>query len=102
MPKKTRPRKPARKSNLLVSRLKPGQTPEALDAEMMVGGLAMNAIAAVGFSQGLGDLDLTACVTALEAATLRVTGGDLRDTEALLTAQSVALNTIFTDLAHRT
>ena len=50
----------------------------------------------------VGELDLTECVVALTMATRRVKNGDLSDQEAILTAQVVALNAIFTQLAHLT
>jgi hypothetical protein len=71
-------------------------------AEMIVRGLAMNAITAVGFSKTLGELDLTECVKALVTETERVKGGDLAGLEATLTAQVVALNAMFTQLANQT
>ncbi len=101
MAKNTRPTERANRSNTLVNRLKPGQTPAAGSAEMLVGGLAANAITAVGFSRQLGELDLTECVAALVTLTQRVKDGDLRDAESLLTAQGVVLNTIFTELTRR-
>jgi hypothetical protein len=98
MAKNTRP---TERSNTLDNRLKPGQTPAAGSAEMLVGGLAANAITAVRFSRELGELDLTECVAALVTLTQRVKDGDLGDAESLLTAQAVALNTIFTELTRR-
>ena len=98
MPKKTQP---TDRSYTLVNTLKPGQTPAAGKADMMVGGLATNAITALAFSQMLGELDLPECVTALATVTQRVNGGDLSNAEALLTAQGVVLNTIFTELSRR-
>ena len=92
---------PTNPSNTLVHRLTPGQTVAALVAETMVSGLAMNAVTAVGFSTHLGTLDLTACVAALTTTTERVKHGDLGEAEALLAAQSVTLNAIFTELSRR-
>ena len=101
MAKNTRPTERANRSNTLDNRLKPGQTPAAGMAEMLVGGLAANAVTAVGFSRQLGELDLTECVAALVTLTQRVKDGDLGDAESLLTAQGVVLNTIFTELTRR-
>ena len=89
------------KSSTLRSAKRPDQTLDAVVAEMMVDGIAMNAVTAVRYSQTLGELDLSECVTALKTATRLVNDGDLADTEALLTAQAVALNTVFTELARR-
>ncbi len=90
------------RSNTLVSHLAPGQTPSVLEAEMLVGGLTMNAVTAVAFSKHLGELDLTACVAAIQTSTRRVQNGDLAGLEATLAAQVVTLNAMFTQLAHQT
>jgi len=82
MSKKTRPTEATSKSNTIVNKLKSGQTPAAGMAEMMVGGLAVNAVTAVGFSKTFGELNLGECVTAMVAATQRVNGGDLAGLEA--------------------
>ena len=69
---------------------------------MVVSGLAINALTAARFSKlSFGDVDLTECLAKLNAVVERVHRGDLRATEALLTAQAVTLNTMFTHLAHR-
>ena len=46
-------------------------------------------------------LDLTTCLNAIVDAAERVKRGDLGDAEALLTAQTVTLNALFANLAHR-
>ena len=70
-------------------------------ADMMVAGLAGNAVTAVQFSKfPFGDVDPVECFGQLNAAVRRVHRGDLRDAEALLTAQAVTLNTMFTHLAN--
>ena len=57
---------------------------------------------AVRFSKSsFGDVDLTECFVKLHAAVDRVHRGDLRETEALLTAQAVALNSMFSSMAGR-
>ena len=101
MPKKPKPEKPERtsKSTTLVNRLKPKQSPDEAAAEMMVEGLGMNAITAGGYSKMLGELDLTECMVALVAETRRVQSGNLAGPEAMLTAQAVTLNAMFTQLA---
>ena len=84
------------RSNTLVNKLKPEETPEKATADMVVAGLASNAVTAVLFSKvPFGDVGLTACFAKLHAAVGRVQRGDLREPEALLTAQAVALNSIF-------
>ncbi len=87
------------RSNTLVNKLKPEETPEEAIADMVVEGLASNAMTAVGFSKSFGDVDLTECLVKLHHAVSRVHGGDLREAETLLTAQAVTLNTMFTHLA---
>ena len=67
---------------------------------MVVSGLPSNAVAAARFSKyPYGDIDLTECVARLYGAAERVHRGDLQEAEALLTAQAVTLNTMFTHLA---
>lgn len=89
------------KSRTLVSSAAPGQSPDAAKAELMVTGLAMNAVAAMTFSSQMGELDVTECLTALRAVTQRINGGDLSDAESLLAAQSIVLNTVFLELSRR-
>jgi len=86
----------------LVGRLKPTQTPDAALAEILVAGLALNAVTAVQFSKStLGEVDLTECINALVDSVERVNKGDLGEAEALLSAQAMTLNTIFTQLTQR-
>lgn len=89
------------KSRTLTSRLKSNQSPDTAQAEMMVEGLAMNAFTAIGFSKMLGELGLTECMAALIVETRRVQGGNLAGPEAMLTAQAVTLNAMFTQLANQ-
>ncbi len=102
MPKKTRPTEATSRSNTIVNKLKSGQIPAAGLAEMMVGGLAMNAVTIVGFSKMFGELDLAEWVTALGTETQKVNSGELAGLEATLTAQVVTLNTMFAQLANQT
>lgn len=93
--------KALRRSNTLVNRLEPRETPDESTAEMVVSGLAINAVTAAEFSKyPFGDVDLTECLIKLYDAVGRVHRGDLREAEALLMAQAVTLNTIFTHLAN--
>jgi len=103
MPKKTkRAAEPANGSKTLVVRVKPNQTPEAATAEMAIAGLASNAVTAVNFTKGtFGEVSLNETVAALADSVRAVHGGDLKGVEALLTAQAVALNAIFTELSQR-
>ena len=88
------------RSSTLVNRLKPKETPEEATAHMLVSGIPINAVAAVEFSKHpFRDADLTECLAKLYDTVRRVQEGDLGEPEALLTAQAVTLNAIFTDLA---
>ena len=88
------------RSNTLVKRSKPGKTPEEATADMLVSGIPINAVAAVEFSKHpFRDADLAECLVKLYDTVRRVQEGDLGEPEALLTAQAVTLNAIFTDLA---
>jgi hypothetical protein len=62
----------------------------------------MNAVTAVAYSQTLRELDLPECMAALIAETGRVQSGNMGGPEAMLTAQAVALNAMFTQLAYQT
>ena len=104
MPKRRRtaPEPATSKSNTLVNRLKPKQSHAAAVAEMMVEGLTMNAVAAVAHSKILGEVDLTQTVGALILETRQVGGGDLSNLEAILAAQVVTLNAMFTQYVTQT
>ena len=79
-----------------------GVTADEALAHVAVKGVVHNAVATVQFSQSpLGELALTESLEALEAAIEAVQRGDLRDVEALLMAQAVALNAIFANVALR-
>ena len=88
------------RSNTLVKKPKPDETREEATADMLVSGIPINAVAAVEFSKHpFRDADLTECLVKLYDTVDRVQAGDLGEPEALLTAQAVTLNAIFTDLA---
>lgn len=96
------PSQPGSKSATLVNRLKPQETPEAAIAAIVVAGLATNAATVIAVSKHhFADVDLTECLEALKNAAERVNRGDLRDAEALLMAQAVTLNALFTQLVNR-
>ena len=61
----------------------------------------MNAITAAGYSKTFGELDLTECMAALIAETRQVQRGNLGGQEAMLTAQAITLNAMFTQLAYQ-
>jgi hypothetical protein len=99
---KTATAKPNRNSRTLVSRRKLGETPAEGNAGLVVAGLASNGVAACEWSTyPFGAVDVTTCLNAIVDAAERVNRGDLGDLEAMLTAQAVTLNAVFTELAHR-
>jgi hypothetical protein len=83
-------------------RLEPNQTPAEALAKLMAGGVAMNTVTAMSYSDTFGQLSLTECVEAVTSQLERVRDGDLAGLEAMLGAQAIALNAISTQLAHRT
>ena len=85
-------------SKTYTGQLKPKQSPEAASAEFMVEGVGTNAATAESYSKMLGELDLAECMAALVAQTRKVQAGNLAGLEALLTAQAVILNAMFTQL----
>jgi hypothetical protein len=86
---------------MLVSKVVNGTTEEQAHAELMVEGMGMNAVTARAFSKGLGTLDLTECMVAVSRQAEKVQAGDTGGLEALLTAQAISLNAIFTQFANR-
>jgi hypothetical protein len=62
----------------------------------------LNAITARNFSkQTLGDTDLTETISVMKEKVRKVNAGDLTELEATLTAQTVALDSMFNELARR-
>ncbi len=99
-PGKGETRRPvSRDHRVLVNRRRPQQTPAEAAAVMAVEGIGMNAVLADSFSTKLGAVDVTELMAQLTATAGRVAGGTRQDLEAILAAQFVALNAIFTDLA---
>lgn len=90
------------KSNTLKVAEIEGKTPDRVIAEVALSPMALNALTASTFSKGsFGELDLTTSVDVLREKTETVNKGDLSGLEATLTAQAVALDAIFTELARR-
>ena len=85
--------------NVLVNKVKADQSIAAAAAEMMIEGLAANAVTARAYSRMLGTLDMTECMAGLVTETKKVQAGDLKGAEAILIAQAVTLNAMFTQLA---
>ena len=100
--KKDTPPPTPKKSGLLSVVVEPGKTADRQCAELAAGGLVGNAATLVNFSLGgIGELSLNDCVTVLREKGHAVNRGDMRDHEAMLTAQAVALNAIFSEFARR-
>src|SRR6266536_3556202 len=93
-------REPAKRSTTLRHPVKSEPTAEATHAKIMVDGLGMNVATAVAYSRNLGTLDIRQCMDALVAATRGVQHGNIEVLEAMLAAQTVTLNAMFTQLAH--
>ena len=91
-----------KKSALLNVVVEPGRTGDQQCADMASRGLVGNAITLVNFSRGgMGELSLNDCLTVLRDKGDAVNRGDMRDHEAMLGAQAVALNAIFGEFARR-
>jgi hypothetical protein len=85
--------------NVLRGSLKTGQTKEGREAELMVEGLAMNAVVGLMFSSKLGDLDLTEAFAQILARARETADRDTKSQESILSGQVISLNAIYTDLA---
>ena len=73
---------------------------DARRAELAMSAPLNGAAVAITFStRTLGELDLAEIISVLNAKVVAVQGGDLREAEAILTAQALALNAIFTEMA---
>lgn len=91
----------SKSSTLKVARVE-GKSRDRAMAEVGLSALATNAVTACKFANGsFGELDLTKSVEVLREKADKVNEGDLSDVEATLTAQAVALDAIFTELARR-
>jgi hypothetical protein len=76
------------------------QSQDALRAELAMSAPLTGAAVALAFStRTVGELDLAETVSVLNARVAEVHRGDLREAEAILTAQALALNAIFTEMA---
>ncbi|MBT2323134.1 hypothetical protein J7E62_12340 [Variovorax paradoxus] len=98
--KKDTPPPTRKKSALLNVVVEPGKTADRQCAEMAAQGLVRNAATLVNFSLGgIGELSLNDCLTVLRERGDAMNRGDMRDHEAMLSAQAVALNAVFGELA---
>ncbi len=81
---------PGSKANTFVHRPKPEQT-QPTAAEMMVGGLGVNAATAIGYSKMLGKLDLSDCLAALVTESRKVQDGNLAGRITLMISAGLAI-----------
>jgi hypothetical protein len=91
------------KNQLRVSKEEHGhKTMERIEAEFAQSTASLNTQTVRLFARGTaGVVDLTESVALMQAKTEQVRNGDLSGPEAILTAQAVALDVIFTEMARR-
>lgn len=87
--------------NILNLRYQPGETPEVSVSRLVAAGLVSNVTVLTDWRGSLPPAGLTPLVAAVTESADRAKSGDLGDGEALLMAQALALNALFTDLLHR-
>lgn len=85
--------------NTLRSKFQPGVTEEEKKAELMVEGLALNAMVGLAFSPKLATLDLTEVFAKVLERAKEVTNRDTKNQESMLAGQIISMNAIYTDLA---
>ena len=89
---------PAESKAMNGDEIRPSQ--DARRAELAMSAPLNGAAVAITFStRTVGELDLAESVSVLTAKVAAIQGGDLREAEAILTAQALALNAIFTEMA---
>ena len=82
--------------------LQAGKTRDEMMAKTAISPLFTASSTVRLYSHGtVGELDVTATINTLAEMTSKVHTGDMRGVETMLTAQAVALNTIFSELARR-
>ena len=80
----------------------PGKSADRMCADVVAQGLAGNANATLSYARAeFGELSITEMVVSLRDAGDAVNRGDLSESERMLNAQAVTLNSIFTNLAQR-
>ena len=90
------------KSQTLLLKAPPGKTDDRLHTDLVTTGLVSNASTAMRFVQHeRGTLSLTDMVESLREHGEAVNRGDLSSAESMLSAQAVALNAIFGEMARR-
>lgn len=79
-----------------------GQSRDRLISDVAIGGLVSNARTLMNFSaSGFGKMSLVDTALSIGAAATEIHGGDLRAAETMLTAQAIALDSVFSELARR-
>ena len=92
----------AAKRNTLLTEHQEGRSRERLLAELGLSSILPNANTAQTFAKGgIGELDLTESLDVVRNASQAVQAGNLSGLEATLTAQAVALDAIFNEMARR-
>lgn len=88
--------------NLQLER-QPGKSNERLNAEATHGPYVGNALTAINFATGIagGQVDINESVAVLKASAAAIHTGDMREPEALLMSQAIALNAIFAETTRR-
>lgn len=91
------------KNQLKISKDEHGhKSMERIEAEIAQSTVSLNAQTVRLFAHGtIGAVDLTESVALMQAKTEQVCSGDLSGPEAILTAQAVALDVIFNEMARR-
>lgn len=81
---------------------KKGKSRKQLIADIALSGLANGALLVTDYSKSAyGEIGLTECMETLGQKVKSIQGGNLAEVEALLTAQAVSLDAIYTALARR-
>lgn len=89
-------------ANTLTLRRQSGKSEARTMAELGLSAVASNVITARTFANGnFGLLDLTETLAVMAEKAARVQAGDLSEVETTLTAQAIALDSIFNELARR-
>ena len=90
------------KKHHLTLPVQPGKTRDEMMAQTVISPLFTASGTVRLYSQGTaGELDVTATINTLAEMSSKVHAGDMQGVETMLTAQAIALNTMFSELARR-
>ena len=90
------------KKHHLTLPVQPGKTRDEMMAQTVISPLFTAAGTVRLYSQGIaGELDVTATINTVAEMSSKVHAGDMQGVETMLTAQAVALNSMFAELARR-